>query len=330
MALSIRVPTIADVASIAAALASTGDLGGGLRVDAMLRAGSARAAMLGAFDGRGRVLAFLAARCHDYLIRGELRRVAAVDTAFMATATRLGGVHSLAIDMLEVFREHHETSDGIALLLARAREADGWWLTRHAEFEAVGTAQVLRCEEARTMHVPDDLVVERWSEVSPLVWPERWAITPCGPIRDRTWASAMLRDNPELELHVAGRGGGIVGAMVHRRRQHERRLLDWACPAGDLPIAAALLRALSTDGAPVVATLWNLTHWTAHVLQEGGFVVDTRASEPMLWARTGLGFLTRHFLAENQEEGELRVGDNVLPPFTCGEQIVTPPPPGNR
>ncbi|MBZ0153086.1 MAG: hypothetical protein K8J09_16305 [Planctomycetes bacterium] len=330
MALSIRVPTVADAALIADALAASGDPGGGLRVAAMLQAGPARAPMLAAFDGRGRVLAVLAARGHDYLIRGEVRRVAAVDTAFMASHTRLGGVHSLAVDMFEVFREQHEATGGISLLLARARDADGWWLSRHAEFEPVGTGQVLRRHQARTLAVPQELVVQRWSEASQLSWPERWASTTCAPLRDRAWASGLLRDNPGLDLHVVARGGVVVGAIVYQRRQHECRLLDWASPAGDWPLAAALLQSLPVDDVPVVATMWNLTHWTAHALQEGGFVVDTRAGEPMLLARAGLGFLTRHFLAENQEEGELRVGEHVLPPFTCGEQIVTPPPPGTR
>ncbi len=328
MPLLLRVPRTGDQGAIERALRSSAGSQEASRVLALLGRGSPA---LGAFDAQDRVLGLLVARAEPYSIRGESRSIGILSCAYFPAAVRLGGVHSLAVDLLAEFKARFEGSAGLVMLLARPTEADGWWLRRMAEFEPITTGLGLRRAGAWPIGVPAGVEVSRWTSHSNLRWDTPLSFTACAPRRDRAWAERLVSEEPDSELFVAARGEVVVCAAVARRRPHECRLLDWAAPAGDWPLVEALLSPLVGDASiPVTASLWNPTHWTAHALQEAGFVVDPRAGEPLLLGRISLGFLTRHFLAESLEEMELRVGISPLHTFTRPELVVTPPPAGDR
>lgn len=330
MSLCIRVPTTADDPAFVAAFAENADPRAIAQTRRLLRTDPKEAPALAAFDGRGRMLALLVARVVPWLVRGEERRLGAIAGAWTTAATQIGGAHNLAVDLFEEFHATYQANGGMALLLAHTGEWDSWWLQRYAQFDMIGTGMVLRRAGRGPMHAPPDWTVSRWTADSPLEWNTPIATTPCTQKRDRDWANALLRLDPTLEIHVAAQNGKVGGASVHRDENGERRLLDWAVPPGQWHMALSLLQRVVGDGAtPVVFPLWNCSYWTTGSLQDADFVVDQRGGEPLLLGRSDVGFLTRHFLAENHEENELLVGPR-LPVFSRSEVVCYPAQRGTR
>lgn len=283
-----------------------------------------------AVNATGEVVGHLGVSHIPMFVRGEERTFGRFYASFLDPQYRLGGLHSVFLEMDETFEELYENAEGLAAVFGWWDEAD-WWFLRHVRgHEAVLTSLSLRrAPGPMPPHEPSeevevfDATTEPWDD--PLLPGEcrtrhdgalaRWRHGPAHP-RDRAW--------------IAVRYGRVVGVAAARDRAEERVLLDWSIEDGDVTAAPALIRAVVGDGTRSVhMPSWGTRGWTLEFLQACGFRVEA-GHEAYLSARISGRGINQLWLGDHWQVTAADVGLTPLPRMTIGEQIVTPPPAGTR
>lgn len=289
------------------------------------------ASSVSAFDCAGRAIGHLGV-AHVPTRVGDARQTfGCYSHCFVDPAYRVGGVHSLLLELDETLREAFDDADRLAATVGLWDEAD-WWFWRHVRGHEALTTSVdfVRPANAtaqaggeRTVRVrrdesTADAIAElthegrgecavvrcgqsiRWRASAPYAKGVVWSVGPTEAIR----ALAITRDTPTC-----------------------RQILDLSF-ADDEDAAAALLHALAEDvRLPVRTTLWTADFFTLMVLQRAGFRVAA-GREHYVGVRAVLPRLNQQWLANHWTITPADVGEVPMPRLTVGERIVLPAPAG--
>ncbi len=279
-----------------------------------------------ALDARDRVVGHLGVTHLPMRIRGDDYVFGRFYACFIDPAYRTGGVHSLFIELDEMFREAFESRDRLAAVFGQWDELD-WWFLRHTRGHKAIATSIDLCRAAAGALPTGEIRITGVDDGarSPAVLD----VGACGVRRDgafHAWRTAVPGANDRG--WCAWREDALVGVAIARDRRDERLLVDWAVAPDDDAAGHALLAAVVGDGhVPVRARFWTSDAFTLALFQAAGFSVEA-GTEAYLSTRTvvpGIDYLS---LSQSWHVTMADAGVHPLPRLTIGEPIVYPPPPG--
>ena len=285
-------------------------------------------ASLVARDGAGNVVAHLGALREPMDVRGELLTFGRLFGCFVNEDHRIGGRHSLLVEMLSAFREEFESKAKLAMVFGRFQEPDFWFLRKIADFQAISTGSTLvRVPSARKRLNSEFVVRADEALLSSILEP------PVEGLCQVRRTGDLLRyriGGPHADAVVLClvRGQRFRAMAAYRDQGDERLLVDFHVKDGALGDGQALLDAVIEDGQRRVKTwIWNPDRFVLHLLQDAGFVVAP-AEETYLAARWAFRGLKQPWLHRHWQVMAMDLGEADQRALTVGETIVSPPPLG--
>ena len=292
-------------------------------------------------DARERIAGCLVAVCHQLVTNTRTIGLGIVRIAHIAEEARIGGIHSLLLELDSAFSERFEGSDKrFQAMIAQWHEEDIWCLRRLRDYEPV--AQSLTFAGVVTpQRAPEGVTIAKLSAAE-LSGEQRMCFDE-GPTAGVQRTAAMLHhgvSQPGRQGWLARRGEQVVGWAVARVDRGtdsgangqadgdeavlEDHWIDWHEP----PLAAAMLAAVAADHKTLRVTRWSHHEAEIAALQTAGLRI--RGPENLIAARVSAFGIAPASLAEFASLGEMDVGATGMPQLSRNERIVTPPPPGTQ
>lgn len=278
-------------------------------------------------DARDRIAGCLVAAGHQVATNTRTIGLGVMRIAHIAPEARIGGIHSLLLELDADFSERFEGSDNVyQAMIAQWHEEDVWCLRRLRDYEPV--AQSLTFVGPVVAKAPPaDVQIAKVSaaELSEGVGFD--ALPQSGVQR----TAAMMYHGaaqPGRSAWVARRGAQVLAWAVVYSDANTAVLEDHCIDWRESELAGALLSAVAAGHDALRATRW--THHEAEIaaLQTAGLRI--RGPENLIAARVSAFGIAPASLAEFASLGEFDVGVSPLPRLSHNERIVTPPPPGTQ
>ncbi|GEM_PF-2630009 len=283
-----------------------------------------------AVDPSGRVIGHLGVSHVPMLVKGAAHMFGRFNACFIAEEYRAGGVHSLFMEIDQMFRSEFEVRERLAVVFGQWDEVD-WWFLRHTRGHKAIATSIDLCR-AVGFPLPAGPSADEIRITNALEGPGaeiRLGVGVCGVQRDGRFDAWRTVFPGASDLGwQAWRGGELRGVAITRERGGERLIIDWSVAPDDFDSGHALLRAVVGGGRmPVRARFWSPHLSTLTLLQKAGFVVVAGA-EAFLSVRTVLPSINHLWLSQEWQLTMADAGVQPLPQLTVGEPIVYPPPPG--
>lgn len=276
-------------------------------------------------DVRDRIAGCLVAAGYRLATNTRTIGLGAMRIAHIGKELRIGGIHSLLLEMDADFSERFEGAEkAFQAMVAQWHEEDVWCLRRLRDYEPV--AQSLTYAGPVTQKVQlDGVAITKFDPADAgLPFDD-------GPEAGVMRTAAMLHHGAQLpgrEAWVARRDDRVVAWAVRRTEGDEAVLEDHWIDWREQDLAAAMLIAVASERASLRVTRWSHHEHELAALQTAGLRI--RGPERLVAARVSAFGIAPSSLAEFASLGERDVGAACLPQLSHNELITTPPPPGTQ